>query len=733
MVETRRPGFSATDSAQRPRRAPRLPGRGDRYARALPFPWRSPGVALSWVDGAVRPEILLQPSPEQLALIAARRADPAGSLRVLAFAGAGKTTALRLLAEADPSPALYLAYNKAAQLQARARFPAHVACRTVHSLAFRATRMFEQKHRLERRLAAREVAETLAIPALDGLRPSFWAYCAIATVRAFTRGAAREIDAGHLPPLPRGADRAEAVLGWARRLWADMRDPKSAVPLEHDAYLKLWHLDGARLPAGAEVLYLDEAQDANPVTLAVLEAQRRPTVWVGDSWQSVYRFRGSVNAMRVIAAPQRHLSRSWRFGEELAGVARAILAHSSQPPAVPLRGDPGIVTTLGPVRPPCAVLCRTNAGLFEAAVRGRDPGSTSWAAWSRWSGWCWAAGTSTSASPRRRCRPWPGSGAGTSCWRRRGRAATRSCASWCAWSRSTAGRCRGWWRSCGGGRCRTPTRRTGCWRRRTRPRGWSGRRCAWPPTSRASTSWTRQTRTGCPGSPGRSGTRSCTCCTWRRPGPGAGLSRTRRSRAASPRRRVRPWRTGDGPPERGGSPRRRPTCPRAPPGGRRRVRPKGRLPRGRAGTCGRSPRRRGARRAARPRTGGGSPRSGATASAGRAPAPARRRARAPRRASAAAATGRRRTGRAVPRAGRAGGAGGRPAGRPGCAAGPPPSVARRGPPPPPPPRCRGARSPRSDGGWRGRAGAPACGPRSRGRGSRPGSGRAGRAAPPAPT
>src|SRR4051795_7991761 len=80
-----------------------------------------------------------------------------------------------------------------------------------------------------------------------------------------------------------------------------------ALPREHDAYLKLWHLRDARLPPGAEVLYLDEAQDANPVTLAILVAQRRPTVWVGDPWQSVYRFRGSVDAMRVIAVPQRHL------------------------------------------------------------------------------------------------------------------------------------------------------------------------------------------------------------------------------------------------------------------------------------------------------------------------------------------------------------------------------------------------------------------------------------------
>src|SRR5690242_5270212 len=339
---------------------------------AEPSPWRPPRAALSWGDGAVCPETLLQPSPEQLALIAARRADPAGSLRVLAFAGSGKTTALRLLAEADPSPALYLAYNKSAQLEAQRRFPAHVACRTVHSLAYRATRMFEQRHRLERRLAAREVAELLAIPALDGLRPAFWAYCAVAAVRTFTHSAAREIDAGHLPALPRGADRIEPVLAWARRLWAEMRDPAGAVPLEHDAYLKLWHLQGARLPAAAEVLYLDEAQDANPVTLAILEAQRRPTVWVGDPWQSIYRFRGSVDALRTIDAPQRHLSRSWRFGEGLAGVARAILAHTGSPPLVPLRGDPGIATTLGPVRPPCAVLCRTNAGLFEAAVRGRD-------------------------------------------------------------------------------------------------------------------------------------------------------------------------------------------------------------------------------------------------------------------------------------------------------------------------------------------------------------------------
>ncbi len=92
-------------------------------------------------------ETSLHPSPEQEAIIAARRADPGGSLRVVAFAGSGKTTALRLLAEADSTPALYLAYNKSTQLAAQQHFPAHVACRTMHSLAPRARRMAEQQPR----------------------------------------------------------------------------------------------------------------------------------------------------------------------------------------------------------------------------------------------------------------------------------------------------------------------------------------------------------------------------------------------------------------------------------------------------------------------------------------------------------------------------------------------------------------------------------------------------------
>src|SRR4051794_25687952 len=154
-------------------------------------------------------------------------------------------------------------------------------------LAYRATRMFEQQPGSSAGSPpARLPSCSPSPPSTACARPSGLIARSPPCAPSPTAPRARS-DAGHLPPLPRGADRAEAVLAWARRLWGLMSDPTEAVPLEHDVYLKLWHLDGARLPPGAEVLYLDEAQDANPVTLAVLEAQGRPPVWVGGPWQSV--------------------------------------------------------------------------------------------------------------------------------------------------------------------------------------------------------------------------------------------------------------------------------------------------------------------------------------------------------------------------------------------------------------------------------------------------------------
>jgi F-box protein 18 (helicase) len=79
----------------------------------------------------------MQLTPEQQRIVN----SSAARLAVQAGAGAAKTTTLCAYAQARPrSRVLYLAFNKAIQLEAAARMPANVTARTTHSLAWRKAR-----------------------------------------------------------------------------------------------------------------------------------------------------------------------------------------------------------------------------------------------------------------------------------------------------------------------------------------------------------------------------------------------------------------------------------------------------------------------------------------------------------------------------------------------------------------------------------------------------------------
>ncbi|MCY1208324.1 hypothetical protein D9M68_139770 [compost metagenome] len=78
------------------------------------------------------------PTEEQAAVVDAVKAG--GPLKVKAYAGAGKTSTLRLAAEArGRARGLYLGFNKDITTEAAQKFPHNTRCRTVHSLAFSAT------------------------------------------------------------------------------------------------------------------------------------------------------------------------------------------------------------------------------------------------------------------------------------------------------------------------------------------------------------------------------------------------------------------------------------------------------------------------------------------------------------------------------------------------------------------------------------------------------------------
>jgi DNA helicase IV len=124
----------------------------------------------------------------------------------------------------------------------------------------------------------------------------------------------------------------DAILSFYRRIidieslsvkiWDKMSDPNDFDVLAvHDTYLKLFHLQGLEY-RGSDALLIDEAQDLNPVMKLILDRQKIQKVYVGDIYQQIYQFRGSVNELDSYTHT---LSKTHRFGEAIANHANDIL------------------------------------------------------------------------------------------------------------------------------------------------------------------------------------------------------------------------------------------------------------------------------------------------------------------------------------------------------------------------------------------------------------------------
>ena len=263
----------------------------------------------------------MQPTEEQQRIVD----SDARSLVVEAGAGAAKTTTLGLYAGARPrSRILYLAFNKSIQLEAAARMPPNVTCRTTHSIAWRKAVEFfgsEAPQRVGKTYAS-SVARTFRCGPLV-------ATAALQAIQNWCGSLDAQIDASHVP-----ADIAERladpgnVVEVARATWGRMcRTDGGELRLPHDGYLKLFQMDEPTL-RGQDLVAVDEAQDLNLCTYDIVRRQGGGLVLVGDSAQQIFAFRGSANALGVHEADQRlQLTRSFRFGEGLAQMANALLGH----------------------------------------------------------------------------------------------------------------------------------------------------------------------------------------------------------------------------------------------------------------------------------------------------------------------------------------------------------------------------------------------------------------------
>ncbi|EKC7220126.1 ATP-dependent helicase [Salmonella enterica] len=302
-------------------------------------------------------------TPEQAAVIAWH----GKRLVVGAFAGTGKTTTLRRFAEQNPDERmLYIAYNRAIRDEAQQKFPYNVTCRTSHQLAFAAT----GKHfgpRITGNLKVTDIARAL--------NSKNWRLAGnvLFTLNHFMSSADEQIMVIHTPGEEElSVEELAQTLAAARQVWLMMTARRGYFPVTHDTYLKLYQLSRPNLSSRYSTILFDEAQDANPVTSAIVLNQSCRVVLVGDPHQQIYRFRGADNAMNapdLDGSDRLWLTHSFRFGPEVANVANRLLALKGETRKVTGKGGPDrVVETLPRTCGHRAVLHRTVCGVIGTAL-----------------------------------------------------------------------------------------------------------------------------------------------------------------------------------------------------------------------------------------------------------------------------------------------------------------------------------------------------------------------------
>jgi len=301
---------------------------------------------------------------------------PGKTLKIMAFAGTGKTSTLVEYAKVRPQMKfLYVAFNKSVQLEAAKKFPKNVICRTSHALAFQ-THGHKHKERLVPGFRANTVLDVL------GLKKYEDAKFTIDTLYNYLISAAPKVSKWHIPFQAKAfyEKRKEIMpdfIGLSNRLGRLMCDGSDdRIGMIHDGYLKLYQLSEPKL--NFDCLLLDEAQDINPVTSAFVLAQAKTNgkrkassiILVGDSHQQIYSFRGAKDTLKKIKASKTmYLTQSFRFDNNVARVANMVLGTFKSEDKK-IVGTPIKRATKPKWNPEnYTVIARTNAAIFDKAVQ----------------------------------------------------------------------------------------------------------------------------------------------------------------------------------------------------------------------------------------------------------------------------------------------------------------------------------------------------------------------------
>lgn len=324
----------------------------------------------------------MKPTQEQLHTLDIAHSHK--SFKISAYAGAGKTTTLKLIGETLNCSGTYLAFNKEIAEEAQRKFTENVKAQTFHSLAYKETPHFLREKLKNHRLMPQQLSQFFnfnycQLPLENNKNktevctPYDQAMILIRALDNFCRSTDESPTYEHaFKAMPHWADKnychdlSYDLVHKVQQFWEVQTSRNFKYRISHDIYLKHWALKDPEIKTS--FILFDEAQDADPVMLDILNKQNVQKIYVGDRHQQIYGFRGAINAMQSLQLPEAQLTKSFRFGGRIADTANVILKYLLDE-EVPLQGNDQIQSTLNQTNKSSAYLARTNAGALKTGLR----------------------------------------------------------------------------------------------------------------------------------------------------------------------------------------------------------------------------------------------------------------------------------------------------------------------------------------------------------------------------
>lgn len=335
----------------------------------------------------------MTPTNEQQAII--EYAKTGQSMVVNAYAGAGKTSTLMLVANALHSQGkrgIYLSFNKQNANEVKDRLPPSCTARTFHSLAYGEVM---NKHKW---LKAKMNVPFLSyydfnkrygdyIPNIKKIEGGLKAVKLFSLVKKcldfYCRDDVKIV--GEKPiikALYSEYERKSLVdkvfnnygdffIDIVQDIVDDIFSPDGDIGIkyQHNLYLKYYALSNPVI--NADYILFDEAQDAQRLMLHILKNQTCQIIYVGDRYQQIYGWAGAVNSMQQLDGQIKtlHLTQSFRFNQNIADACMPLLTALGATMPISGAGKAGNVSDDSDKSQYKSIVCRTNAGVLANIIR----------------------------------------------------------------------------------------------------------------------------------------------------------------------------------------------------------------------------------------------------------------------------------------------------------------------------------------------------------------------------